>query len=81
MTERDLIREVVEKYITRTVDIEVLRKWIKERYEKERDDVNYWEDNWEITDVDSIEDLGIHEGKADLCRELLTLLDRMEAKS
>ncbi len=29
MTERDLIREVVEKSITRTVDIEDLRKEIK----------------------------------------------------
>ena len=33
MTERDAIKTVVEKSITRTVDIEVLRKWAKERYE------------------------------------------------
>lgn len=46
---------------------------------KEMDDANCWKDNWEITDVDTIEDLGIHEGKAGLCRELLTLLNRMEA--
>lgn len=34
MTERDLIKQVVEKSITRTVDIEVLRKWAKEQYER-----------------------------------------------
>lgn len=34
MTERDLIREVVEQSITTKVDIETLRKWCKERYEK-----------------------------------------------
>ena len=32
MTERDLIRKVVEQSITRTVDIETLRKWAKEQY-------------------------------------------------
>lgn len=36
MTERDLIKQVVEKSITRTVDIEVLRKWCKEQNEKAR---------------------------------------------
>ena len=32
MTERDLIREVVEQSITTKVDIEILRKWAKEQY-------------------------------------------------
>lgn len=32
MTERDLIRKVVEQSITTKVDIEVLRKWAKEQY-------------------------------------------------
>ncbi len=32
MTERDAVKQVVEKSITRTVDIEVLRKWCKEEY-------------------------------------------------
>lgn len=32
MTERDAIKAVVEQSITRTVDIEVLRKWAKEQY-------------------------------------------------
>lgn len=34
MTERDLIRSVVEKSITLKVDIEELRKWAKEKYAK-----------------------------------------------
>ena len=34
MTERDAIRQVVEQSITTKVDIETLRKWCKERYEK-----------------------------------------------
>ena len=32
MTERDAIKQVVEQSITRTVDIEILRKWAKEQY-------------------------------------------------
>lgn len=34
MTERDAIKQSVEKFITRTVDIVVLRKWCKEKYEE-----------------------------------------------
>lgn len=34
MTERDAIKTVVEKSITLTTEIEPLRAWCKERYEK-----------------------------------------------
>ena len=34
MTERDLIKQVVEKSITKTADIEILRKWAKSEYEE-----------------------------------------------
>ena len=48
MTERDLIRKVVEQSITTKVDIEILRKWAKEQYSEAskpsnttRDDIEY----------------------------------------
>lgn len=34
MTERDAIKEVVEQSITTKVDIEVLRKWLKQKYNR-----------------------------------------------
>ena len=69
MTERDAIKKVVEQSITRTADIEVLRKWAKERYE-ECSNARY------IPTTD--ESYAQLEGKMLAFREMISKLDELE---
>lgn len=73
MTERDLIREVVEKSITRTVDIEVLRKWAKEKYAEAclAYDPDLGNERRKI----------YFEGKIDAFREMIQKLDELEGNN
>lgn len=65
MTERDLIRQVMEKSIIRTVDIEILRRWAKARYEEARRGMEESNETYLV-------------GKADAFYSMLSFLDSLE---
>ena len=67
MTERDLIRKVVEQSITTKVDIEVLRRWAKEQYSEASKPSNTTRD-----------DIEYRAGRASAFALMIMKLDRME---
>ncbi len=70
MTERDAIKKVVEQSITRTVDIEVLRRWAEERYSEASKPSNTTRDDKEF-----------RAGRASAFAMVIMKLDEMEAKT
>ena len=65
MTERDLIRQVMEKSIIRTVDIEILRRWAKARYEEARRGMEGSDESYSL-------------GQSDAFYSMLSFLDSLE---
>ena len=68
MTERDLIRQVMEKSIIRTVDIEILRRWAKARYEEARRGMKEPDESYFL-------------GQADAFYSMLSFLDSLEGNN
>ena len=70
MTERDLIRKVVEQSITTKVDIEILRKWAKEQYSEASKPSNTTRDDREF-----------RAGRASAFALMIIKLDEMEVNN
>lgn len=72
MTERDLIREVVEKSITLKAEIEPLRAWAKEQYERSLR---------RYDDCDDPKLSDYYKGKFTAFRKMIQKLDELEART